>query len=68
MFPYEFIVTNSGKIWGRLPCGEINEYDSVEEYSQAYRKDENDIVDGLAEQEALRMLDFPEDFVMREAK
>lgn len=51
-----------GKIWGRLPCGEIHEYDNMLEYNIAYTAEEDEIVDELARLEAERFIDYPEDW------
>ena len=63
MYPTEYYMTDTGKVWGRLPSGGIEEYDTPEDYKKAFAEDENAIYDGLAEQEEISgSLELPEDF------
>lgn len=51
-----------GCVIGVMPCGEERMFVTESEYCEAYRDEENEIVDELARLEALRELDFPEDY------
>lgn len=55
-------VCHSGKIWGRMPSGEILEYDTISLYQEAYRAEENEIVDEMARLEEEKIRDYPEDW------
>ena len=60
MWPKQYVSVGD-KIWGRLPSGEIEEYDTVDLYFQAYKQDEDYIYDGMAYLDAI---EYPEDFVL----
>lgn len=62
----EYTKTPSGKIWGILPCHEIEEFDSVEAYERAYRQNEDELADEAAEYARETQLDIPEDFAYLE--
>ena len=49
-------------VWGRMPSGVAMKFATEEEYAEAYRNEENEIVDELARLEELRSLEFPEDY------
>lgn len=53
MAEYKFKVVN-GVLWGRMPSGIVMKFDSEEDYDKAYRFEENDIIEGLAELEEAR--------------
>lgn len=48
--------------YGTLPGWDEKWYPNEEAYKQAYRDEENEIVDALAELEAERIIDYPEDY------
>ena len=49
-------------VWGRMPSGVAMKFATEDEYAEAYRNEENEIVDELARLEELRSLEFPEDY------
>ena len=49
-------------VWGRMPSGIALRFATESEYAEAYREEENEIVDEMARLEALRMAEFPEDY------
>lgn len=51
-----------GCVWGRMPSGTAMRFATEQEYAEAYRAEEDEIVDELARLEELRELDFPEDY------
>lgn len=49
-------------VWGRMPSGVAMKFATEAEYAEAYRNEENEIIDELARLEELRSLEFPEDY------
>lgn len=66
MAEYNCEYTETG-VLGILPCGEVHEYATEEEYKQAYYDELDEIVDELARLEYERTLDFPDDYVFENA-
>lgn len=60
MWPYEFVNTSYG-VLGTLPTGEKREFATEEEYREAYRKEEDEIYDFMAEIYANEP-EYPEDW------
>lgn len=56
-------VCHRGKVWGKMPISqEIREFDTVFQYEQACRLEEDEFIDELARLEAEKELEYPEDF------
>lgn len=49
-------------VWGRLPSGGIESFESLERYNEAYTADESSIYDGIYEQNNEFYVEQPEDF------
>lgn len=63
MYPAKQEFENHGtKIWGRMPSGEIKEFESLFKYRLAYQAELDEFVDEMARLEYERMLELPEDF------
>lgn len=68
MFDYKFEYTEYG-VKGILPDGEVREFATVQEYSDAYHRAENDIYDGLAAlQSDYGFIDYAEDWPYEEVR
>ena len=51
-------------VWGQLPSGEIREYESILDYMNAYKHEEDEIVDELFRLENdLRLDDLQNDYI-----
>lgn len=51
-------------VWGRLPSGEIREYESILEYLNAYKHEEDEVIDELFRLENdLRLDDLQNDYI-----
>ena len=61
MWDFDYEMTRYG-VLGTLPSGEQVEFATVDEYREAYEDEENDIIDGLAELEEEKFIDYPEDW------
>ena len=54
-----------GKVWGRMPCGDILEFDSPFLYFQQYKAEEDEMYDEMARLTADQdLIEVPEDFVL----
>ena len=51
-------------VWGQLPSGEIREYKSILEYMNAYKHEEDEVIDELFRLENdLRLDDLQNDYI-----
>ena len=50
------------KVWGRMPTGEIMEFESPYEYQQAYQKEYDLYIDDMYQLENEHVIEFPEDY------
>lgn len=51
-------------VWGQLPSGEIREYESILEYMNAYKHEEDEVIDELFRLENdLRLDDLQNDYI-----
>ena len=49
-------------VWGRMPSGVARRFATESEYAEAYRDEENEIVDEMARLSELMSVEFPEDY------
>ncbi len=61
MHEYEFTETSFGVI-GTMPSGEQVEFATEKEYEEAYRDEENEFYDELADWYSDNVVEYPEDW------
>lgn len=49
-------------VWGRMPSGVAVRFATENDYADAYKAEEDEIVDEMARLENLMSLEFPEDY------
>lgn len=49
-------------VWGRMPSGVAIRFATENDYADAYKAEEDEIVDEMARLENLMSLEFPEDY------
>lgn len=49
-------------VWGRMPSGVAVRFATEKDYADAYKAEEDEIVDEMARLENLMSLEFPEDY------